>query len=63
MKKDLFHRTVDTIISRGEARGEAIGEARGQARIINSLLDYGYDLEDICVMSSLEKNHVLNLLK
>ena len=55
MKKDLYHRTVDTIFSRGEAKGEA--------RIINNLLKNGFTLDEICAMVNLEKNYVLNLLK
>ena len=55
MKKDLYHRTVDTIMSRGESKGEA--------RIINNLLKNGFTLDEICAMVNLEKNYVLNLLK
>lgn len=51
MKKDLYHRTVDTIMSRGEAK------------IINNLLENGFTLDEICAMVNLEKNYVLNLLK
>ena len=59
MKKDLYHRTVDTIFSRGEAKGRSIAEAR----IINNLLENGFTLDEICAMVNLEKNYVLNLLK
>ena len=51
MKKDLYHRTVDTIMSRGEAK------------IINNLLENGFTLDEICAMVNLEKKYVLNLFK
>ena len=51
MKKDLYHRTVDTIMSRGEAK------------IINNLLENGFTSDELCAMVNLEKNYVLNLLK
>ena len=70
MKKDLYHRTVDTIIKRGMAKGEAIGEAKGvaigeakgEANVINALLDNNFSIDDICHMTKFEKNHILELI-
>ena len=62
MKKDLFHRTVDTIISRGEEIGETRGEVRGEAKVINALLDNDFSLDDICNMTNFDRKHILNII-
>ena len=71
MRKDLFHRTVDTIrnqgIKEGEAKGEIKGEIRGkratELKFVRDLLDNDFDLDDISNIFSLEKSYLSDLLK
>ena len=50
MKKDLFHSTADTFIIRGEAK------------VIKAMLDNGFSLDEICNMTSFDKNYLLEIL-
>ena len=75
MRKDLFHRTVDTIrnqgIKEGEAKGFKKGEAKGEVKgkratelkFVRDLLDNDFDLDDISNIFSLEKSYLSDLLK